>query len=84
MTGKAAEELLNQLHGSLAAHLLDQIKSAQGAGEPLPASLVKEIREFLKDNGVESLPQPGSPVGRLLDEAKSLPFPGEPPSRLPN
>lgn len=77
MTGKATEELLNQLHGTLAEHLRDQIRLAQAGGEPLPASLVKEIREFLKDNGIESLPSSGNPVGRLLEEAKSLPFPGE-------
>jgi hypothetical protein len=74
---KATPEALEALHGLLAGHLADQIAAAKKSGDPLPASLVKEIREFLKDNGVEQNALPTNPIGKLAGDVESLPFPGE-------
>lgn len=57
----ADQETLEQLHAALAAHLLTCIKQ----GEPAPA-LLNVARQFLKDNGIESLSVPGSPIHDLL------------------
>lgn len=81
---KASNEALGALHGALADHLKLQIEAAKKDGSQLPASLVKEIREFLKDNGVEQVPTLTNPVGKLLDGAAALPFPGEAPAGRPN
>lgn len=63
---KATKDLLDQLHGALAKELLDRINS----GEAKPADL-NAARQFLKDNGIEALTLPGSPLGKL---AEALPF----------
>jgi hypothetical protein len=41
---------------------------------PAPAALLSVARQFLKDNNIEAVATPDSPVGRL---ANSLPFEGE-------
>lgn len=80
MTNKKAPlDVLEALHGELAESLREAIKKCRKAGEPLPASLVKEIREFLKDNGIEQIPNPANPLGGLSAAAVGLPFPGEVP-----
>ncbi len=53
---------LRDLHGLLADELAKRIKS----GEAAPSDL-NVARQFLKDNGIESLPVDDSPLKRLLE-----------------
>lgn len=75
---KASEEALEALHNALAETLAAGVKDIKRAiGNPAAgeikgaAALLNVARQFLKDNGVESLPNPGSPTKSLLDE---MPF----------
>jgi hypothetical protein len=52
---------LGQLHELLAKELMARIK----AGESSPA-LLNVTRQFLRDDGIESLSTPGSHVGELF------------------
>ena len=56
-----SKEKLEQLHEVLAQELHTRIQ----AGEAAPA-LLNVARQFLRDNGIESLALPGSPLGDLL------------------
>ena len=53
MDKRATEALLGQLHGALADAHLEALKRAAEKGEDVPAAILKEIREFLRDNGIE-------------------------------
>ena len=64
---KAAKEILEELHGTVAVELLNRIRN----GEARPADMANAIK-FLKDNGIEGLPVEGSPLGNLVN---SMPFP---------
>ena len=64
---KAAKEILEELHGTVALELLNRIRN----GEARPADMANAIK-FLKDNGIEGLPVEGSPLGNLVN---SMPFP---------
>ena len=70
---RASEKALGELHNAVAKAFKLQIE----AGE-CPASLLKEAREFLKDNGISCDPDAGD-VGATLRGADSimddLPFP---------
>ena len=57
------DEKLSNLHDALAKELLDKIKSGEAS-----ASLIKEAREFLKDNDIYSMPTDGNPLGKLKDQ----------------
>lgn len=46
---------LGDLHDLLAKSLREQINAYKASGEPMPASFVKEVREFLKDNDIEAI-----------------------------
>lgn len=72
---KATTDQLDALHGELAKTLRDEIKRMSSAGEDKKglASLMSVARQFLKDNNVETVPLPGSPLGSLADD---LPFMG--------
>ena len=64
---KARNEILEDLHGTVAVELLNRIRN----GEARPADMANAIK-FLKDNGIEGLPVEGSPLGNLVN---SMPFP---------
>jgi hypothetical protein len=63
----APRKKLGELHGELARVLLDEIRK-----EGAPASVLNVARQFLKDNGIESLPVAGSHLNQLRE---ALPFP---------
>ena len=58
-----SKEKLERLHEVLTQELLTRIQ----AGEAAPA-LLNVARQFLRDNGIESLALPGSPLGDLLSQ----------------
>ena len=58
-----SKEKLEQLHEVLTQELLARIQQ----GEAAPA-LLNVARQFLRDNGVESLGLPGSPLNDLLSQ----------------
>ena len=60
---------LRDLHGLLADELANRIRS----GEAAPSDL-NVARQFLKDNGIESLPVDDSPLKSLLE---TLPDPNQ-------
>jgi len=60
------DKQLEQLHSDLTIRLLEKIKDPE-----VKASDLNVARQFLKDNGIESLPIDNSPLKSLVDE---LPF----------
>ncbi|MBN9564880.1 MAG: hypothetical protein J0G29_02110 [Alphaproteobacteria bacterium] len=58
--------ILEKLHEQLTLVLLERIKE----GDSTPA-LLSVARQFLKDNGIESLPTPGSHMSALFDNIQS-------------
>jgi hypothetical protein len=72
----ALDQLLSLLANALATIIKDGVKVMGKDGEELqltaPASFFKEAREFLKDNGVEALPEAHKGIQTL---AAVLPFP---------
>lgn len=60
------EKLLRSLHAVLTEELLARIKSGEATASDLSVA-----RQFLKDNGIDSVPKKGSPLDQL---AGSLPF----------
>jgi len=50
----ATRSEVSELHEILTKTIKDQIAEYKKNGEPMPASFLKEVREFLKDNGVEA------------------------------
>ena len=61
-----SEKTLKQLHNELALKLLNKVRDPDAT-----ASEMNVARQFLKDNGIDSLPVDNSPLGRLMNE---LPF----------
>lgn len=59
---RASEEVLGLLHDTLARSLLDKLQS----GECTAADL-NVIRAFLKDNGIECLPEKNDTIRNILD-----------------
>ena len=57
------EKDLENLHSELTQKLLDKIRSPE-----VTASELNVARQFLKDNGVESIPIDHSPLKSLVDE----------------
>jgi hypothetical protein len=64
--GKAAQEQLENLHGTLAEVLAAKIKSGD-----VTAADLSVARQFLKDNGIDAIPTGSNPIGDL---AKIVPF----------
>lgn len=58
--GKATDATLSDLHGLLAG----EFKKIIEAGDA-PASTLNVIRQFLKDNDIQAVPVPKSPMGDL-------------------
>jgi hypothetical protein len=65
--GKASIDALEALHKALATNLAAKIENGEATAADLSVA-----RQFLKDNGIESLPTSGNPIGKLADQ---LPFP---------
>ena len=64
----ATETLLGLVHGLLADDMRKRLESALGPnGTPLSAPEWNAIAKFLKDNNIEAVAVPGSPVADLLD-----------------
>lgn len=77
--GRAPEDALAALHGEMADALAAAIKeirqTAKEGGELKGAAAILNVaRQFLKDNGIESLPEADKGLQSLMDE---LPFQGE-------
>ncbi len=58
--------LMTTLHNALAQELLDRVNSGTAT-----ASDLSVVRQFLKDNGIDSVPKKGDPLERL---SHTLPF----------
>ena len=54
-------EKLSKLHDLLASRLTDIVQK-----EEVTASELNVVRQFLKDNGIDSIPAEHSPLGDLL------------------
>jgi hypothetical protein len=65
---KATTDTLGALHSALAEKMAAMLR-----GEDVPASVLKEIREFLKDNGINADGENSVPLQNLTD---TLPFTG--------
>ena len=61
-----SEKTLKQLHNELALKLLNKVRDPDAT-----ASEMNVARQFLKDNGIDSLPVDNSPLRDLM---KELPF----------
>jgi hypothetical protein len=61
-------KLMNDLHAALAQELLDRVHGGEAT-----ASDLSVVRQFLKDNGIDSVPKKGSPLDQL-NRATNLPF----------
>jgi hypothetical protein len=64
-----SEKKLSKLHEMLCDELLKRLKGGEDQ-EPLSASELNVIRQFLKDNNIDGLPAEGSALGEVV---KSLP-----------
>ena len=69
----ASKESLETLHSAIATKLTDAI-AKMDAGEKGLAALLNVARQFVKDNGIEAVPAPGSALGGLTDKLKEFPF----------
>lgn len=64
---KASPEQLENLHGALATALAKKIDSNDCTAADLAVA-----RQFLKDNGIDAIPNGSNPIGDL---AQRVPFP---------
>lgn len=69
----ASKESLEALHSAIADKLTDAI-GKMDVGEKGLAALLNVARQFVKDNGIEALPAPGSSLGGLAEKLKKFPF----------
>lgn len=72
---KASNDSLNELHGTLARVLMEEISKKDDDGKGR-AAILNVARQFLKDNGIEALPSSSKPL-RELAEVLPFPEPGE-------
>ncbi|CDN47576.1 hypothetical protein [Neorhizobium galegae] len=61
-------KIMADLHSALANELLERVNSKTAT-----ASDLSVVRQFLKDNGIDSVPKKGDPLERL---SHTLPFTG--------
>jgi len=69
---KADEKALSSLHGKLAEILQEAISQDYGTDDmgvkvPPPAAILNVARQFLKDNKIEAVAAPGTPLHDLAD-----------------
>jgi hypothetical protein len=69
----ASKDALETLHSAIATKLTDAIESMDADTKGL-AAILNVARQFVKDNGIEAVPAPGSPTGKLADKLKEFPF----------
>lgn len=69
----ASKESLETLHSAIAIKLTESIEKME-TGEKGLAALLNVARQFVKDNGIEAVPTPGSPTGQLAERLKQFPF----------
>jgi hypothetical protein len=70
----ATKDFLALLHQELALQLTEKIKSGSATAADMAVA-----RQFLKDNGIEAAPAPGSPLEKLQNASRTLPEFGEEP-----
>lgn len=66
---KATADLMDMLHGALAERFRDRLLDTEN---PVTAAEMNVIRQFLKDNNIDSVPRKNNPLEGLV---KALPFP---------
>ena len=59
---------LGALHKLLTDELRRSVEHYKSIGEPLPASLVKEIAKFLADNGIEAVAEANPDLRALASD----------------
>jgi peptide subunit release factor 1 (eRF1) len=69
----ASKETLETLHDALATKLKDLLDAVDGEAKGA-AAVLNVARQFLKDNGIEAVPTPGSPTGKLVQKLNEFPF----------
>lgn len=79
---KATPEALEALHGALTKAFTEYLAKVNSGEAEISASVLKELRAFINDNGIQQVPKADNGMGALLREAGKLPFPGE--STRPN
>jgi len=67
MSKKATEDQMSDLHSALALVLADQLKNPE-----VSPAMLNVARQFLKDNGIDSVLEPGNPLDTLAEA--ELPF----------
>lgn len=72
---KATENALGSLHGILCDHFTDILTNGEQVTDPdtgevtfkkPSAAILAQIRQFLKDNKIEAVPETNSPLGHLV------------------
>jgi len=64
---------MERLHGAIADKLSETIEGME-AGDKGLAALLNVARQFLKDNGVDSVATPDSSTARVADAVTKHPF----------
>jgi hypothetical protein len=70
MSTPASKDALNELHALLAKQMADRIRAGGWTAADWNAA-----RQFLKDNDIQALATPGSPLEGLKSVVDRLPFP---------
>jgi len=70
---RASIDAIGVIHGKLAKVFTEALDTID-PHEKGAAALFNVIRQFVKDNGVDALPAPGSPLGDLADKVAEFPF----------
>jgi hypothetical protein len=69
----ASKESLEALHSAIATKLTESIEKMDSSEKGL-AALLNVARQFVKDNGIEAVPAPGSALGGLTEKLTQFPF----------
>lgn len=69
----ASKDSLEALHTAIADKLTESIESMEPGDKGL-AALLNVARQFCKDNGIEAVAAPGSPMGGLAGKLAEFPF----------
>jgi len=70
---RASVDTIGVIHGKLAKVFIEALDVIDPA-ERGAAAVLNVIRQFVKDNGVDAIPVPGSPLGNLADKVAEFPF----------
>lgn len=69
----ATKPELEALHAKVATKLTDALDQMDHETKGL-AAVLNVARQFLKDNNIEAVPAPGTPLGKLADKVTEFPF----------